>query len=179
MTRPVDVLGAYNEVMTRFGYAHRTRSGRKALSEANKLLVWCTAHDIDDVGAYIAARQEALRYAGVDIALSLSKLASATPEFLANYRLWGANRQAAERGQRDLIRKTEDDEPRHSGALRVLWEHMKQTYHRSGDQVICRLSRDVTGGYNYRSNHCRTCVQARACFEELPEALRRSRVRSV
>lgn len=177
--RDMATLAAYNGVLARAGFPHRQRRGRKALAEAKAVADWCEAEDIGPVEPYMAARQEALSHAGVHVAVTLRKLARATPSFLAQYREWGAQRQAAAAGQRALVAATEPDTDRLGSELRVLWESMKQAYSATGDQVVCRLSIDVTGGYNPQSPHCGACPEREACWKAVPEQVRRSRVRSV
>jgi hypothetical protein len=160
------MLVIYNRVVTGNGLAQKPLS-RSMRAELSEFAAWCVKWQVDPE-RYILARHDAVGYRH---RIAIGSLASA--KFLARFKGFGDDRQAAAMEQDRLALQVEDDHDRGGVELRSLWEQMKRTY--ALDRPMCRASSDVTGGWNPRSKHCRECPEAPACRAALPEGVRNAR----
>ena len=174
-TDPATILSIYNRVLTANGLAAKPMSktprkgGRKVVMRESLIEFgqWCVDNGVDPE-RWVRARHDAI---GFRHRISIENLAS--PKFLPKFRDFGDDLQHEAQGQDRMAQAVVDDVPIDSDDLRFLSESLKRAY--SMDPELCAMSQDLTGGWNPKSEWCRSCSAVGDCKAKMPEATRRRR----
>ena len=162
----------YNDLMIENGLDPMPdRWFRSSAESFQRLGAYCADRGFDPE-RWIRAKHAAT---GWRFRIGPKKLAHATAAFIAKYRDFGNQIQGEAQHQAQMVGAAEADTP-WTSELIVLAEAAKRTYWM--DKEACRtFAPTFTGGYHPESKFCNGCPEAQACWDALPEVVRRARAR--
>jgi len=165
-TGPAEVLQAYNALAAELYGRRNKEMTKKTGIQVQEFIAWCKEFGLDPL-IYMDARIRSTHHASGRL-VTIPKLASL--KFKDGlYAEWAArrseNRLYETIAQDRIAEKVEEVGP--SEGTTPLWESSKRVYAMSGDHEMCRLSFDMTGGWNPVSELCGFCPVAQQCREDL------------
>lgn len=169
---PERCISTYNRITRRL-CGRRVRPlthSANMLGIARRFLAWASARGIDP-RHWIIARHEASGWA---YRIPMAKMTQASPEFLARYNDWIADKLAAMDQEVADRRRVEPDTNRVESTT-CLGEAQKAVW-ADTPKLCLSLGYSITGGWHPASVHCQACALAADCRRSLPAPVLRRRV---